>query len=218
MAVPGGSGRDVAAVLPPARCGRHSCRDRQPPLKTPPRGSSRGCLATLLTCPQVCRLARRDRASPAQPLPTGMLRGASAGVPRACGAMPTGPAGQHLHQAHVAEVAFVSAKSLVAAGVPPAALPSPPPGRRVAQPGPGRPWVLCGAVGQSPMRHHHLARGSGAAPHTHWRCSISAISQLGETEAQSNGLLRRAVSLLPGCRSKQNDCCPRDGAGAQSCL
>lgn len=120
MAALGRSGRGVAAVLPPARCWRRSCRDRQPPLKTPPRGSSRGCLATLLTCLQVRHLTRRDRTSPAWPPPAGMLLAASAGLPRAGGAMLAGPRGKHPHQAQVAVVAFVSSKNLVAVEVPPA--------------------------------------------------------------------------------------------------
>lgn len=170
MAAARGRGRGAAAVLPPARCGRHSSRDTQLPLKTPPRGSSRGSLPTLLTCLQVCLPCGEAQGEPCLASARGdapehgarLERGALVlGCPELAVGCSQAPGGKHLYQAHVAVVALVSAKSLVTAGVPRAALPSSPLGGLAAQPGPGHSWVLYGAVRQSPVRHHHPGTGLG---------------------------------------------------------
>lgn len=222
------SGRGAAAVLPPARCGRHSPRDTQTPVKTPRWGLSRGSLQTLLTCLQVCCLLRGTGQALPGLCPQGCSSawcwagtwGTGAGVPRACTGMLTGPrTGKHLHKTHHAVVALVSAKCLVTAGVPRSALPSSPLGRLAAQPGPGHPWVLYGAVGHSPMGHHHPAAGLGlCSPTVAGAAAFLLFPSQGKLRLGVTRLLRKEVSLLLGRRRIQNDSCLRNGAGALNCL
>lgn len=78
--------------------------------------------------------------------------------------------GKHLYQAHIAMIALVPAKGLGNAEVP-----------LLDEPETGNSWVLYGAAGQN-----HPGMGLGLCSATLTGAATSLISQLGESEAQSD--------------------------------